>query len=125
MGGIGGFVVQAVVAGFTGGSSFALSTGLSIGFSFAAAGFAAALGVLSLALTPKPKRPTFDIGSFEVTSERDRTLSFRQAITTRKLCYGEIKVGGPIAFISTTDDGSTTNGFLPIITFPATHEIQS
>jgi hypothetical protein len=76
------------------------------------------------AIAPKPSIPNFS-GNFDIQAQQDRILSFRNAVTTRKLVYGEIKVGGPIVFISTTKDGSLKNGFLHMVVVHASHEIQS
>tara|TARA_R110000824_G_scaffold69136_7_gene178093 strand:+ start:2150 stop:4771 length:2622 start_codon:yes stop_codon:yes gene_type:complete len=76
------------------------------------------------AIAPKPTVPNFS-GNFDVQAQQDRVLSFRNAVTTRKLVYGEIKVGGPIVFISTTNNGSVTNGFLHMVVLHASHKIQS
>jgi hypothetical protein len=80
--------------------------------------------VLQMALTPKPSQPNFS-GNFDIQAQQDRVLSFRQAVTSRKLVYGEIKVGGPLVFTSTTNNGGTTNGFLHMVIVHASHEIQS
>ena len=83
----------------------------------------AALTYASIKLAPKPKIP--DLEPFGNLAETDRKQSFRQAITTRKLVYGKIRVGGPIIFLESTDEGSTKNQFLHMIVLVASHEINS
>ena len=83
----------------------------------------AALTYASIKLAPKPKIP--DLEPFGNLAETDRKQSFRQAITTRKIVYGEIRVGGPIIFLESTDEGTTKNQFLHMIVLVASHEIQS
>tara|TARA_R100001460_G_scaffold2629_1_gene8368 strand:- start:2342 stop:5005 length:2664 start_codon:yes stop_codon:yes gene_type:complete len=83
----------------------------------------AALTYASIKLAPKPKIP--DLEPFGSLAESDRKQSFRQAITTRKLVYGKIRVGGPIIFLESTDEGTTKNQFLHMIVLVASHEINS
>ena len=108
-------VVQSITAG-------AIAFVTSGGNIYAAIG-AAVMTYASIKLAPKPKVP--DIEPFNNLAESDRKQSFRQAITTRKIVYGEIRVGGPIVFLESTADGSTENVFLHMIVISASHEIQS
>jgi len=112
---MGGDVVQSLVSG-------AIAFVTSGGNIYAAIG-AAALTYASIKLAPKPKVP--DLEPFNNLSETDRKQSFRQAITTRKIVYGKIRVGGPIVFLESTADGSTENVFLHMIVLSASHEINS
>ena len=112
---MGSDVVQAAVAGAV---AFVTSGGNPI-----AAIAAFTLTYASIKLAPKPKLP--DLEPFGNLAESDRKQSFRQAITTRKLVYGKIRVGGPIIFLESTPDGSTENQFLHMIVLVASHEINS
>ena len=109
-----GDVVQAVVSGAI--------AGITSGSIYVAIAVAV-LTYASIKLAPKPKIP--DLEPFNNLAERDRKLSFRQAITTRKIVYGKIRVGGPIIFLLSTDEGSTKNEFLHMIVIVASHEINS
>ena len=83
------YVTGGIAGGFSGGT-FAFSTSAAT----TAAITTAALTTAQIALAPTPDVPNFD--SFGSTSQKDRQVNFRQPITTRKIIYGEIKVGGPI-----------------------------
>mgnify|MGYP003137319561 CR=1 FL=1 len=110
---MGGDIVQAAIAGAI---AFVTSGGNPI-----AAIAAFTLTYASIKLAPKPKIP--DLEPFGNLAESDRKQSFRQAITTRKLIYGKIRVGGPIIFLESTDEGTTKNVFLHMIVLVASHEI--
>lgn len=69
----------------------------------------AALGVISRHLMArKPKATQSSFSDFS----KDRTLSFRQPITTQKIIYGRMRVGGPIIFLESSGD---SNEFLHMI----------
>ena len=85
-------------AAVSGGITF-LTTG-NIGFAIFSFVASLALGFISEALAPKPKLP--DFSSFD-TRARARTRSIRQPITAWRIIYGEVRVGGPLTFIETTD----------------------
>ena len=112
---MGGDIVQSAVAGAV---AFVTSGGSPI-----AAIAAATLTYASIKLAPKPKLP--DIEPFGNLAETDRKQSFRQAITTRKIVYGKIRVGGPIIFLESTADGGTQNQFLHMIVLVASHEVNA
>ena len=93
-------------------------------FSFGDIFIGAALSLVSMALTPKPKMPSFDVSSFQ-TTEQDRQRSFRQPITTRKLAYGEVKAGGPLINVAATNSDGKDNNLLHMFQAHAAHEIDS
>lgn len=82
----------------------------AIGTAFAAAGAYAAgtyyrqflavnfgsiiMSGLSQALAPKPDKP--DLSSFNSLKNTGYTQQFRQAITDRRVVYGEVRTSGPI-----------------------------
>ena len=112
--------------GGSGGTFLQVAISAGIGYITGGPVGAILMGTLTFAsikLAPKPKIP--DLEPFSNLASRDRKLSFRQAITTRKLVYGRIRVGGPIVFLESTADGSTENEFLHMIVLVASHEIQS
>ncbi len=90
-------------------------------FMWTKAFMAAALTAVSIALTPEPEVPDFGFAG----QESDRTRTFRQPITVRKLAYGHIKAGGPIIYVSTTAEGDKQNTFLHMVTVHASNEARS
>lgn len=76
-----------------------------------------ALGLIQYALSPKPKTPNLGQLNFNA---RERKQTLRQAITPRRLIYGEMRVGGPIAFFKRN---SATRYFMVILL--ASHEIEA
>ena len=88
---------------------------------------AVVLSFASMALAPKPRRP--DAPNFTLTAQ-DRKQNFRQPITARKTVYGNIRVGGPIVFLSTSaGDGNLSDGalntYLHMVVVVASHEVES
>jgi len=73
---------------------------------------ASVLGIASMALTKTP--------SFPSASElAGRTISQRNPLTSRKVIYGEVKVGGAITFLEATNDNKDLHQVITI----AGHEI--
>lgn len=102
-------VISGVGAGFLA-TSAALFTGLSAGVLNLGLGFAAQ------ALAPKLKTANQDPLRF---SASNRTTMIRQAITSHRVIYGEVRVGGPMTFYSTTED----NKFHHYVITLAGHEV--
>jgi len=118
--------VPVVLAGVASGVTISgtLAAGITIGFSVGSALVGAALAAVSIALTPKPKQPSFDVSAFQ-TAAQDRERSFRQPITTRKLAYGEIKAGGPLINVAATESDGKDNNLLHLFVVHAAHEVDS
>lgn len=94
--------VGAIASGVFAGSTFSVAAGLSLGFSFAAAATSLGLGLLQTALAPKPKNPlTSGTGAIKGGGV---TQNIRQAITTRRAVYGDVRVGGAFTFMETTEN---------------------
>jgi len=77
-----------------------------------------AIGFVTRALMPHPKR-----GSFSRSSDlksRDISRSFRQAITSRKIIYGENRVGGPMVRLPSSGD----NEYFHVCIALAGHEVE-
>ena len=91
MGGDTSALIGPAIAGILAGFQF---SSVLVGLAVFAASYAA------YKLAPQPEIPEQD--SFNM-AEKDRKLSFRQPITTRKLVYGRIRVGGPIIFLTSTE----------------------
>lgn len=113
-------VIGAVLSGVV-----AASTGITV-FGVTLTGFAAGAAVFaaSLALTvlqgafSKPKTPNLD--GFKAKAS-GQTQQFKQAITARRIVYGEVRVSGPLLFVSTSD---SKNQYLHLVIALAAHEVQ-
>ena len=110
-------VLPAVIAGAIAATS--VSAAGAVAFSFGTFLLATAgtlvLGQISKALAPKPKKPNyarFDAG---------HTQSLRQAVTTRKHIYGQMRVSGPYAYFGTTGN----NEYFHLVILLAAHKIAS
>lgn len=110
-------VVSAIAIGLAGGigpatlfqtafAKFLVGTAMNVAFSF-----------VSGALTKKD-RP--DSSSFSSIKSAGATQQFRQAITERRMVYGEQRVSGPIVFPRVSDN----NKYLHFVTVLASHEIE-
>lgn len=108
--------IGAALAGTIAGSTLTLAGGLALGFSFQAALASLALGALQSALTPKPKAGNFSSS----TLSQGVTQNVRQAITPRRIVYGEVRVGGALVFVETTEN----NKYLHMVLLLADHRCQ-
>lgn len=106
-------VAGAVAAAGTAGTAFTLGT--AIKFSALAASFAisAGLSLITQVLAPKPK-------GFSAQRNTGLTQQFRQAVSDRRLFYGEGRVSGAVAYIGVTDN----NQYLHMVILLASHEIE-
>lgn len=111
--------VGAIASGIGAGSFFTAATGLVVGFSWGAAATSLGLGVLQSVLSPKPKSNPISSGAATIKSA-GVTQNINQAITTRRIVYGELRVGGAINFIETTE----SDKYLHIVLTLADHECQ-
>lgn len=75
-----------------------------------------AMGFVSRALTPSPKKS----GTSSRTDSSAITRSFREPITSRKLIYGEMRVGGPYVRMYDTSD----NKYFHLVIALAGHEVE-
>ncbi len=101
----------AVIAG-----AFAAANAAIIGASFGAAllagGITFGVSVLQSVMN-RPKTPDF------VSQSNGRTVQVRQAITTRKILYGEVRVSGPVIFVTSTSSKKYFHIIIPL----AGHEV--
>ncbi len=76
------------------------------------------LGAISSALISKPK--AFG-GGFQsiAASAKERTLTFRQPITSHRIIFGDVRVNGPMSFLESTNDNKNLHQLVTI----AGHEI--
>ena len=77
----------------------------------------AALSAASQALAPKPDVPTYQAFS---SGALQRTQNLKQPVQPRNVIYGQIRQGGTIGFIESTDDDK----FLHMVILVASHEIE-
>jgi hypothetical protein len=57
-------------------------------------------------------------------SQRGDTLTFRAPTEARRIIYGETRVGGPILFLASSNEGSIENVYLHMVIALAGHEVQ-
>ena len=110
-------IVVSTVAS-TAGAYFAGTITASAIASFAIKTFAvnAVLSMASKALAPKPKKP--ELPSFTQSSS-GRVLNIKQPIMDRQLLYGEVRLGGAVVFMESTDN----NQYMHVIYALAGHEV--
>lgn len=109
--------VGALASGFISGISVTAAGIAFAGFSFTAAATSLGLGLLQSALAPKPKN---NLGTGASVKSSGITQNIRQAITTRRTIYGEVRAGGAFTFMETTDNEK----YLHIVLTLADHECQ-
>ena len=92
---------------------FTASTAITLTYVASTFALNLALSAANKALTPKPKAPSLP--------DQRQTLTVRQPNTTRKLMYGETRIGGSVAHIESTNDDQ----YLHIVIVMAAHEVNS
>lgn len=113
--------VGAIASGFLSGTTFSLTAGFAFtGFSFAAAATSLGLGVLQSALSPKPKNNNNLNSGTAAIKSGGITQNIRQSITTRRIVYGEARIGGTFTFMET----SNSDQYLHMVLTLADHESQ-
>lgn len=110
----GTLITVGTVAGLT-----AINIAATFAMNFA---IGAIMSIASKALTPKPKMPNLsanfsDLGS----SAAGRTVNVKQAIMTRQVCYGTVRIAGSLVYIESTDNDQ----LIHLIFAVAGHEINS
>ena len=125
--------VAATVAGVISAGGIAAATatsflGFTSTFGILAAKFAVNLAVGALmsmatkALTPKPKIPNVSANFSDLgTSASGRLVNVKQAIMTRQVAYGTVRMAGSLIYTESTDNDE----FLHLIFAVAGHEINS
>lgn len=111
--------VAAAALGTAFAAAGAYAAGTAITASFLAINFAGSLLMsgLSKILSPKIDKP--DLSSFASLKTTGYTQQFRQAVTDRRVVYGEVRTSGPIVFVGSTGN----NEFLHMVIVVASHEI--
>lgn len=87
-------IESAIVLAIANAGLASIGTAIVIGSIITNALISVALGVLSSALTPKPKTPNLS-GSFSAKAS-GITQNIKQPITVRRKLYGEARVGGAL-----------------------------
>lgn len=111
-------IAGAVVAGVAAGSTFTIAAGLTLGFSATAFAGSLVLSAASQALAPKPKIPNIG-GGGNGGIDQSKTITSRASNSTRKLIYGNTRVGGTIVFLEATDNDE----YLHMVVVMAAHEV--
>lgn len=115
-----GLLVGALAAGVGAGTTIAAGV-ITLGFSFTAALTSLAVGALSSLLTPKPKSADFSALAGGFSSRANGiTQNIRQAITVRRSIYGDVRVGGSLVFIESTEDDK----YLHLVLVICDHEVE-
>ena len=109
-------VIPALIAGAVAGTTITAGS-IALGFSIKYFAATLALSAAQRALAPDPSFP--NLGSNGLA--QSKTVSARASNSTRKLVYGEVRVGGTIIFLHTTDNDQ----FLHVVIVLAAHEIES
>ena len=99
-------VIPALVAtAATVGTAYIAGTVATVTAAYVVGTFAVnlALTAASQALAPKPKQPNIG-GGGNGGIDQSKTITARSSNATRKLVYGETRLGGTFAFIEATDN---------------------
>ena len=115
-------VIPALIAtAATVGTAYVAGTVAAVTASYVIGTFAVnlALTAASQALAPKPKQPNIG-GGGNGGIDQSKTITARSSNATRKLVYGETRLGGTFAFIEATDDDQ----YLHLVVILAAHEVE-
>jgi hypothetical protein len=119
---VGAAVASAAFAAAASAAAGVTYFGLSVAASALLAGGASlVLSGVTSALAPKPKKTSASLSSFSSVRNGGLTQTVRQPVTSRKIIYGEARVGGPILFWGT----SANNAYLHLVIGLAGHEVDS
>lgn len=111
-------IESAIVIALVNAGIASFGTAIVIGSVITNALISIGLGVLSSALSPKPKTPNLS-GSFSAKAS-GITQNIKQPVTIRRKLYGEARVGGALTFIETTGDDQ----YLHLVLTVADHECE-
>lgn len=115
-------VIPALVAtAATVGTAYIAGTVATVTAAYVVGTFAVnlALTAASQALAPKPKQPNIG-GGGNGGIDQSKTITARSSNATRKLVYGETRLGGTFAFIEATDNDQ----YLHLVVILAAHEVE-
>jgi hypothetical protein len=113
-------VIPALVAtAATAGTAYIAGTAITMTYLAGTFAVNLALTAASQALAPKPKQPNIG-GGGNGGVDQSKTITARSSNATRKLIYGETRVGGTFAFIEATDNDQ----YLHLVIVLAAHELE-
>ncbi len=113
-------VIPALVAtAATAGSAYIAGTAITMTYLAGTFAVNLALTAASQALAPKPKQPNIG-GGGNGGIDQSKTVTARSSNATRKLIYGETRIGGTYAFIEATDNDQ----YLHLVIVMAAHELE-
>ena len=115
-------VIPALIAtAATVGTAYVAGTVATITAAYVVGTFAVnlALTAASQALAPKPKQPNIG-GGGNGGIDQSKTITARSSNATRKLIYGETRIGGTFAFIEATD----SDEYLHLVIVLSAHELE-
>lgn len=111
-------IESAIVLAIANAGLASIGTAIVIGSVITNALISVGLGILSSALSPKPKTPNLS-GSFS-NKAAGITQNIKQPVTVRRKLYGEARVGGALTFIETTGDDQ----YIHMVLVLADHECE-
>lgn len=113
-------IIPALVAtAATAGTAYIAGTAITMTYLAGTFAVNLALTAASQALAPKPKQPNIG-GGGNGGVDQSKTITARSSNATRKLIYGETRVGGTFAFIEATDNDQ----YLHLVIVLAAHELE-
>lgn len=113
-------IIPALVAtAATAGTAYIAGTAITMAYIAGTFAVNLALTAASQALAPKPKQPNIG-GGGNGGVDQSKTITARSSNATRKLIYGETRVGGTFAFIEATDNDQ----YLHLVIILAAHEVE-
>lgn len=113
-------IIPALVAtAATAGTAYIAGTAITMTYLAGTFAVNLALTAASQALAPKPKQPNIG-GGGNGGVDQSKTITARSSNATRKLIYGETRVGGTFAFIEATDNDQ----YLHLVIILAAHEVE-
>ena len=113
-------VIPALVAtAATAGTAYIAGTAITAAYIAGTFAVNLALTAASQALAPKPKQPNIG-GGGNGGIDQSKTITARSSNSTRKLVYGETRLGGTYAFI----ESSASDTYLHIVIVLAAHELE-
>jgi len=113
-------IIPALVAtAATAGTAYIAGTAITMTYLAGTFAVNLALTAASQALAPKPKQPNIG-GGGNGGIDQSKTITARSSNATRKLVYGETRIGGTYAFIEATDNDQ----YLHLVIVMAAHELE-
>lgn len=113
-------VIPALIAtAATAGTAYIAGTAITMAYIAGTFAVNLALTAASQALAPKPKQPNIG-GGGNGGIDQSKTITAKSSNATRKLIYGETRVGGTFAFIGASDNDQ----YLHLVIVLSAHELE-